>query len=138
MNIQSLHTSQALNAGQLDKIINDIKADLGMRGFIKAIYHQMNRYGYGQNHNIFKQIGDEMRRRSAVKPRHGGIPSYTLSGSNWAVELAARDASRKYEDALASTPNVDDVDEFDFVSNAAVKYGVSVNDVLKATRALRT
>lgn len=129
---------EGLNHAQLDRIINDIKQDLKTRGFIKAVYHQMNRYGYGQDATIFKQIGDEMRRRSKISGVKSRKPNLLSMDYKRGTELAASVARKRYEEALAGTPDVDEFNEFDFIADAAYEFGVSDNDVLKAIRALRT
>ena len=65
MKLQILH--EQLDRSQLNNIIKDIKLRLPDMNFSSAVRREMKRYGYPYGDKaIYKQIGAEMRRRSAL------------------------------------------------------------------------
>ena len=130
MKISNLHEA-ILTSRELDNIIKAVKPGIKERGFVRAIYHQMRRFDYGSGREVFQEISKEMRRRSvaARRMRGGKVES---RGAYWQrVKEAAKKAVEKYEQALISSPELDEPDVLAYADGAAEKYRVNVADILK-------
>ena len=120
---------ESLNKSQLDRIIEAVKLMLSEKTFTKAIWHEMNRFGYTGS-EIFRQIAAEMRRRSSSRsPGRRWTDPYNIR-----VMKAAKWARDAFIDKLSKSPNVDDIDQFDFIDAAAEKFGVATNAIIGAGR----
>ena len=132
MKLPTLH--EGLNRVQLDKIIASIKPMLSEKPFAKAIWYEMDRFGYIGT-GIFKQISGEMGRRSGKRKQQwvGQRPHVRLP-YQYRVGEAVKSAKRMYDSSLVSSPDINDVDQFYYVDAAAEKFGVKPDEVLKAMR----
>lgn len=133
MRLSRLNEGVILNHAQLDRIISAVKGSMGERGFVKAVYYQMHRFGYGDEKDIFNQISVEMRRRSALRR---GARKSGYDDNNYMIPRAIQYAKDRYRDLLLASPSIDDVDLGDVISNAADKFGVSYDSVARGFSAL--
>ena len=132
MRLKVLHEN--INPNQMNDIIKDIKLQLKLRPFSKAVYHEMIRYGLGENPDIFNEITAEMRRRSAIVRKNGGRGrhDYTAPGTpyyKYMVQRAIKYAKDRHQQALIASPDLD-VDIGQAAGEAADKFGVSPQEVL--------
>jgi len=128
MRLLLLHEDR-LSPEQLAAIVADIKPMLKEVLFGPAIWRQMRRHGYGRDGRIFKQIGAEMRRRSAVK-RTVNRPQNRESHKQ-RVEQAVALAKKLHYDALTMSSDLD-IDISGAILSAAEKFGLTYNDVSSA------
>ena len=122
--------------------------------FSSAVRREMKRYGYPYGDKaIYKQIGAEMRRRSALvrkaKARSNKEYDFTkMQGKknphakqlkiqraeHGDLEQAIKYANRAFQQALISSPDLDSVDKSDYISDAAARFDVRYQDVAAGMR----
>jgi len=127
---------EALNSAQLDAVIKDIKPRLKDSNFSPAVRKEMQRHGYGYNNDIiFKQIGGEMRRRSALvrgrKSKAKNLPARPEYGDlGGAIEYA----NREFQRALIGSPDIDSINKSDYAEDAAARFNVPYQDVIRGMK----
>ena len=104
----------------------------------------MTRYGY-HGKAITNQIGREMRRRAASRRKRASEATSGSIAHNRALPPRGSEYQRRlnaavdyaktiYLGALIDSPELDEVDMFDFIDAAAEKFNVRAQDVAGKTR----